>query len=152
WMKRTGVFASFFATASTTSTTGPQVRLWQNLGVAKVTTNGSWRAIAWATETRYSRGSGCVAVVSRASFPPVLASVGVSVETARAPTRGDSGFLAPTRFASAVLGLPPPTGEASIQYFPARGRSRCVTKIEPTPALAPPGTPIGSLRATANWY
>src|SRR5215471_7878989 len=151
-MKRTGVLASFFATASTTSTTGPHVLLWQNFGVANVTTNGSCRAIACATEMRYSRGSGCVAVDSSASLPPVLARVGVSVETARVPTAGAFVLGATTMFASPALGLPLPVDDTSSQYFATRGRLTCVTKMEPTPALAPPGTPIGSLCATAVSY
>ena len=39
-----------FRAASTTSTTGPHVRLVQNFGVAKVTTNGAWAASDCAIE------------------------------------------------------------------------------------------------------
>ena len=46
WMNLTGLEAKRLRTASTTSTTGPQVRLVQNFGVAKVTTNGRWAASA----------------------------------------------------------------------------------------------------------
>ena len=42
--------ASCLRTASTTSTTGPQVRLVQNFGVANVTTKGTWAASDCATE------------------------------------------------------------------------------------------------------
>src|SRR6476646_5758283 len=83
-MKRTGVPASFFATASTTSTTGPQVRLVQNFGVANVTTNGVVAASDSDTEYRKRGSSGGRLVVIRAAG--AVASVGVSERGARAPT------------------------------------------------------------------
>ncbi|MCZ7589569.1 MAG: hypothetical protein M5U27_12095 [Gaiella sp.] len=51
-MNRTPFEPARFRTAETTSTTGPHVRDWQYCGVANATTNGSWAASAWATETR----------------------------------------------------------------------------------------------------
>src|SRR5438552_2818758 len=42
--------ASRRRTLSTTSTTGPQVRLWQKRGVAKTTTKGAWAASESAIE------------------------------------------------------------------------------------------------------
>ena len=49
-MKRIPRPAKRLRAASTTSTTGPQVRLVQNFGVAKVTTNGTCAASDCATE------------------------------------------------------------------------------------------------------
>jgi len=49
-MKRTSVSANRFWTAPTTSTTGPQRRVWQNCGVANVTTNGTPAASASFTD------------------------------------------------------------------------------------------------------
>ena len=50
WMNRTVVCRKRLRTASTTSTTGPHVRLVQNFGVANTTTNGLCAAIEPATE------------------------------------------------------------------------------------------------------
>ena len=47
-MNRTPFEAGCLRTAETTSTAGPHVRVWQNCGVAKVTTNGSFAASACA--------------------------------------------------------------------------------------------------------
>src|SRR5262249_32465745 len=62
-----------------------------------------------------------------------------------------SDVLPTTRFPSALIESEPPSGVARNQYFPGPGRRMCVTKIDPIPALDPPGTPIGSLRAVVSW-
>src|SRR5919109_2123934 len=87
-MKRTPDPSKRRATASTTSTTGPQVRLAQNFGVEKVTTNGSRLSTAWRIDVRRSVTSGGIRVVIEAASPPALASVGVTEAGARSPTRG----------------------------------------------------------------
>src|SRR6478672_12258161 len=96
-MKRTGVCAYCLRTWSTTSTTGPQTRLSQYRGVAKVTTNGSCAASAAAIDVRSKARSGGTLVVSRAVRPPVLASVGVREGYAGDPTIGDEERAATTR-------------------------------------------------------
>ena len=85
-MNLTGPEAKLLRTASTTSTTGPQMRLVQNFGVAKVTTNGRCAARAPATEYRRSPRSGGCLVVSLAALKS--ASVGVAERGAFAPTAG----------------------------------------------------------------
>src|SRR6476619_3920148 len=119
-MNRIPFDAGCLRTAETTSTTGPQVRDWQNCGVAKARTNGSCAAIAWATETSYSARSGWRAVVSAARSPPVLASVGVLDGMAWSPTDGATLFLRTTRLPSAWT-CSPPTGSAMYQYLPGVG-------------------------------
>ena len=83
-MKRIPRAANRLRAASTTSTTGPQVRLVQNFGVANVTTNGMCAASESATEYRRSGRSGGRLVVIRAAG--AVARVGVSERGARAPT------------------------------------------------------------------
>src|SRR5215510_11580095 len=95
-------------TADTTSTTRPQVRDWQNCGVANERTNGVCAAIAWATDVRYRALSGWREVVSAARSPPVLASVGVFDGIALSPTDGALLCLRTTTFPSACT-LRPPT-------------------------------------------
>ncbi|MCZ7589568.1 MAG: hypothetical protein M5U27_12090 [Gaiella sp.] len=51
----------------------------------------------------------------------MLASVGVFAEIAFEPTAGASGALRTTMFPSAWIFVPPPTGSARNQYFPAVG-------------------------------
>src|SRR5215475_5584785 len=85
-MNRTGLDANRLRTASTTSTTGPQVRLVQNFGVAKVTTNGRCSASAPATECRSSAKSGGRRVVKLAAL--AMARVGVAERGAKAPIGG----------------------------------------------------------------
>src|SRR2546423_11957618 len=80
--------ANRLRTASTTSTTGPHVRLVQNLGVAKVTTNGTRAASAPAIDERSRSRSGGVRVVRLALLPCVVASVGVREAGAFAPRAG----------------------------------------------------------------
>src|SRR3954447_26276354 len=87
-------------TALTTSTTGPHVRLVQYFGVAKTSTNGTCARIESATEERGSERWGGLAVVSAATSPFVLASVGVRDGIARAPTAGAVGVGATWRFAT----------------------------------------------------
>src|SRR5918912_3015901 len=95
-MKRTPRAANLLRTASTTSTTGPQVRLLQNFGVAKVTTNGACAASAPATDERSSGRSGGRLVVICAAG--ASASVGVRERGAFAPT----GTLLPRGVTSSV--------------------------------------------------
>src|SRR6266516_5410685 len=85
-MNRIGLEAKRLRTASTTSTTGPQVRLVQNFGVAKVTTKRRCAAREPAIESRSSARSGGVAVVSAETG--AVASVGVGEAGAFAPTGG----------------------------------------------------------------
>src|SRR5262245_1260015 len=111
-MKRT--FSSFrwCCTSSSTSTTGPQVRLLQNLGVANVTTNGTLALSESATEYWRSDSSGGVRVVSCETSPPVDASVGVSEAGAGSPTSGGGSFLDTTTLPSACTVSLPPWGWA----------------------------------------
>src|SRR5262245_34665004 len=120
-MKRTFSPSSRCWTSSTTSTTGPHVRLEQNFGVAKVTTNGTFAAIESATEYFRSDSSGGVRVVIAAASPPTDDSVGVSDGIAGSPTSGGGSFFTTTTFPSACTFALPPSGSASIQYFPGRG-------------------------------
>ena len=69
------------------STIGPQMRLWQNFGVANVTTNGVLAAMLSAMECSSSDVSGGSAVVRAARSPFVEASVGVSLCGAALPRR-----------------------------------------------------------------
>src|SRR4029453_11994158 len=105
-MKRALVPCNRRATSSTTSTTGPHVRLAQNFGVANVTTNGTCAASDWATDERESAGAGRVEVVSGASFPRVLASVGVFERGACVPTAGDAVRSLTTMFPSPAIPAP----------------------------------------------
>src|SRR5262245_17556697 len=113
-------------TTDSTSTTGPHVRDWQNCGVANARTNGLCAASAWATDVRYRARSGCRAVVRAASFPPVLASVGVFEGIALSPTDGALLRFRTTTLPSACT-LRPPTGWARNQYVPGVGASNRVT-------------------------
>src|SRR3990170_6456552 len=147
-MKRTGVPATRLRTASTTSTTGPQVRLVQNFGVANVTTNGTLAAIASATETRSIATSGGVLVVSASRSPPVDRIVGVRDAIARSPTSGAFARFATTR--SRKPWISAPSGCATTQYVPARGTRKRATKIFVTSQAAAwdvPGTPTSSSTA-----
>src|SRR5215210_489577 len=132
-MKRTPSSAWRLRTALTTSTTGPQVRLVQYLGVAKTTTKGLRASSAPATDVRYSSRSGTFDVLSR----PIGASpsVGVFDGGARSPTSGACGRFFTTTLPTAWI-LRPPTGSASIQYVPGCFSSRFVTKT----ASASPGS------------
>ena len=84
---------------------GPQMRLWQNFGVANVTTNGTPLATESATEYSSSERSGGSAVVSAARSPFVDASVGVSLFGAGLPTAGvaSSGWTLSPVFALRCL-------------------------------------------------
>src|SRR5690348_2048404 len=97
-MKRIPRRSNFLRTASTTSTTGPHVRLVQNFGVAKTTTNGACARSASATEYRRRPVSGGTRVVSCESFPFELAIVGVFDGYAFAPTSGADECAFTTRF------------------------------------------------------
>src|SRR5437762_7212064 len=112
-MKRTGVRAYCLRTQSTTSTTGPQMRLSQYRGVAKVTTNGRCAASAAATDVRRSARSGGTRVVSAAVRPPVLASVGVFDGYARDPTIGDAELGRTIRSPTPAIRSLPPRGRAT---------------------------------------
>src|SRR3954468_17416242 len=81
------------ATDWTTSTTGPQTRLVQKRGVAKVTTNGSCAASEPATDSRRRSRSGGTSGGSGA--PGSEPSVGVADAGAFAPTFG-TGWVAST--------------------------------------------------------
>src|SRR5512133_960348 len=124
-MNRTGLFGNWRRTCETTSTTGPHVRLAQNFGVAKVTTNGTCAASDCATDHRYSAGSGRVEVVSGASFPRVLASVGVFERGAGVPIAGEAVRSLTTMFPRPEI--PAPAGRARTQYVPAVGTRTCAT-------------------------
>src|SRR5262245_13851184 len=113
-------------TADSTSTTGPHVRDWQYCGVAKDRTKGLCAASACATDVRYSARSGWRDVVSAASLPPVLASVGVFDGIALSPTVGALLRFRTTTFPSACT-LRPPTGSAMNQYVPGVGASNRAT-------------------------
>ena len=76
-MNRTLLFANCRRTESTTSTTGPQVLLEQNLGVANTRTKGLCAARELATEYCSSARSGGIRVVRLAVVPQVLCKVGV---------------------------------------------------------------------------
>src|SRR5713101_5472587 len=113
-MKRTPLRAKCFSTASVTSTTGPHVRLVQNFGVAKTSTNGACALSESATEYRRRGRSGGLAVVKAARSPWVLASVGVRDGIARSPTAGACGRFATFRIAKPWIGAP--SGWATIVY------------------------------------
>src|SRR5439155_12417981 len=116
-MKRTFVRDSCLRTCETTSTTGPHVLLVQNFGVANVTTNGTCAAIACATDVVYRCRSGCVAVVSGASLPPVVASVGVLETGALVPTAGEYECRRTMTLPRPLIAAP--RGLARTQYLPA---------------------------------
>src|SRR5689334_1332376 len=99
-------------TASTTSTTGPQVRLVQKRGVAKVTTNGLWALTDPAIEYRSSARSGGTRVVS-SETAWVLARVGVADGGALAPTATESERGLTSSSPSAWIFAPP--GSATSQ-------------------------------------
>src|SRR5947207_709276 len=105
-MYRTPLAPTCLRTASTTSTTGPHVRLEQNFGVAKTTTKGLCAASEPAIEYRSSVLSGGVRVVSSRKLPWVLAIVGVFAGIAREPTAGARGCLRTLIVHSARTGLP----------------------------------------------
>src|SRR5438309_2139646 len=108
-----------------TSTTGPQVRLVQKRGVAKVTTNGLWAASESATEYRSSARSGGIRVVNVETAPCALASVGVAEAGAFAPIGSESERVLTSRFPIAWIFAP--TGSATSQYRPGRATRRWTT-------------------------
>src|SRR5204862_6890356 len=112
-MKRTGVRAYCLRTRSTTSTTGPQMRLSQYRGVAKVTTDGRCAASAAATYVHSSARSGGTRVVSAAVRPPVHASVGAFDRYARDPTLGDAAHGRTTSPSTPTIQPLPPTSSAT---------------------------------------
>src|SRR5688572_15333253 len=97
-MKRTFSASTRRDTSSTTSTTGPHVRLEQNFGVANVTTNGTPASRESATEWWRSASSGGVRVVRLDVLPAVEDSVGVSDAIAWSPTSGASSSATTTTF------------------------------------------------------
>src|SRR6476659_2337733 len=111
WMKSTPEPLHCFATDCTTWTTGPQVRDWQNSGVAKVTTNGFFAASAAATVVFRSGTSalGGSAVVIVLGFTPGF-SVGLTEAMARSPTEGAFVRFRTVRSPSAWIGYFAPTG------------------------------------------
>ena len=113
-MKRTPVEANCFLTASTTSTTGPHVRLVQNFGVAKTTTNGLCAASEPATEYWRRPLSGGVRVVKSRKLPFVLAIVGVSEAIACDPTAGARGCDRTSIVADACAGFLPGASNPSV--------------------------------------
>ena len=118
-MKSTPFGCHVFATDCTTWTTGPQVRDWQNCGVANVTTKGRPAAIAAATLVRSSSRSGGRAVLIERAVPPAP-MVGFCDGIALSPTAGAAECLRTTISPSAWI-LRPPTGWARTQYFPGFG-------------------------------
>ena len=104
------------ALRSTTSTTGPQVRLVQYFGVAKATTNGFLRGERLgdrdAVELRVGLRRG--RQLPSASRSRASAS---STRRPRAPTSGASVTVLTTTLPTAWI-LRPPTGSASTQYLP----------------------------------
>src|SRR4051794_15972911 len=113
-MNRAALPEKRLRTASTTSTTGPHVRLVQNSGVANTSTNGTCARSESATEQRRSALSGGLRVVSARKLPCVLAIVGVRDAIARSPPSGAWLFRVTITFPTAWTGEPP-TGWTTTQ-------------------------------------
>src|SRR2546423_14257468 len=141
-MKRIPREANRFRAASTTSTTGPHVRLVQNSGVANVSTNGTCATSEAATEYRSSARSGGTRVVN--ALTGAVASVGVGDAIAFAPIAGLVERAFTERIERPWIGVPP-TGCASTQYRPGRARRRCATKTFVTPPNAASDSPGNSI-------
>src|SRR5262245_2638529 len=113
-MKRTSLPANCLRTESTTWTTGPQVRLEQNSGVANVTTKGTFAAIASFTDDWSRARSGGLEVEILRASATVLA-VGLSDGIARSPTVGAIVDPLTTMLPSAWIFFDASTGSASSQ-------------------------------------
>src|SRR6266550_3960520 len=147
-MKRTRDDAKRRRAASTTSTTGPHVRLEHQRGVANVTTNGTCAARDSAIEYRSSPRSGGTRVVNGAVWPCAVARVGVCEGKARVPTAGLDDCSLTTTWVTPPMRTEP-CGRASTQYVPALGTRTCATYSAFTGSLVvTPGTPTFSSLAT----
>src|ERR1700754_3392476 len=82
-------------TSSTTSTTGPQTRLWQSCGVANVSTTGFLPTTS-AKSSFSSDGAGGTRVSIFATSPATSAGVSVWITGALSPTPGGGTLCPPT--------------------------------------------------------
>src|SRR3954469_23523978 len=116
-------------TCATTSTTGPQTRLWHSCGVANVSTTGFLPTTS-AKSSLSSDGAGGTRVSIFATLPATSAGVSVWTTGALSPGPGTGAPLPDPAFISYGLEAtrrPSSLATASTAYLPLRGNGTSAT-------------------------